>query len=375
MLHFARVEYPQDLYVQNMATKGYFIITDISGYTEYLTESELDHAHEILQSLFDAQLAHIKFPLVISGFRGDAIFMYTPSTSFINPQSFLETLENLYIVFSDTLQQMQINTTCTCRACRNMSKLDLKMCIHFGEYLVQKLGDREELLGADVIVPHRMLKNKVIEETGIKSYALFSEAAARELRLHELCQPLTPHHETYEHLGEVNMLVHDLRAAWEREQARKNHLVDAETAWIKIELDIPYPPSVVWDYLTNPELEGSTLGLEYVQRDDDLGGRMREGSKFHCAHKSGDFYNKVVDWKPFDHYTVHQSGIAGLDYYRMIRLTRTETGTRFECYVSQPSTDAPPGFREQLQFLASEGYKNLSSAIAAGIANGKLTVA
>ena len=46
-----------------MANKGYFIITDISGYTEYLTESELDHAHEILQSLFDAQLKQIKFPL------------------------------------------------------------------------------------------------------------------------------------------------------------------------------------------------------------------------------------------------------------------------------------------------------------------------
>ena len=34
-----------------MATKGYFIITDISGYTEYLTKSELEHAHETLQSL------------------------------------------------------------------------------------------------------------------------------------------------------------------------------------------------------------------------------------------------------------------------------------------------------------------------------------
>jgi hypothetical protein len=53
-----------------MANKGFFIITDISGYTEYLTESELDHAHEILQSLFEAQLKHIKFPLKISGFRG-----------------------------------------------------------------------------------------------------------------------------------------------------------------------------------------------------------------------------------------------------------------------------------------------------------------
>jgi hypothetical protein len=63
----------------------------------------------------------------------------------------VETLANQYIVFSDTLQQMQFNTTCTCRACQNMKLLDLKMCVHYGEYLIQKLGDREELLGADVI--------------------------------------------------------------------------------------------------------------------------------------------------------------------------------------------------------------------------------
>lgn len=41
-----------------MANNAYFIITDISGYTEHLTESELEHAHEILQSLFDARMKH-----------------------------------------------------------------------------------------------------------------------------------------------------------------------------------------------------------------------------------------------------------------------------------------------------------------------------
>ena len=56
-----------------MAKKGYFILTDISGYTEFLTRSELDHAQDALQNLFDVQLAHIKHPFVISGFRGDAI--------------------------------------------------------------------------------------------------------------------------------------------------------------------------------------------------------------------------------------------------------------------------------------------------------------
>jgi len=32
-----------------MANKGYFIITDISGYTEHLTKSELEHAYATLQ--------------------------------------------------------------------------------------------------------------------------------------------------------------------------------------------------------------------------------------------------------------------------------------------------------------------------------------
>jgi hypothetical protein len=355
-----------------MASKGYFILTDISGYTEFLTKSELDHAHATLQSLFDVQLEHIKFPLKISGFRGDAIFMYTPEACFVNPQSFLETLENLYIVFAGTLRQMQINTTCPCRACRNMSKLDLKMCIHYGEYLVQDLGGREELLGADVIVPHRMLKNTVIEKTGVKAYALFSEAAAEMLRLEELSQPLIPHAETYEHLGELKMLVYDLHAALEREEAQNSVLVDPATAWIKLELDIPFPPSLIWDYITTPELEGPVLGLNYVERVDELGGRTRPGARFHCAHSSGDFFNDVVDWKPFHYYTVHQN-VAGLQYYRMICLDYDGAITKFRFYVSQPDQAAPEGFREFLESAAKAGYERIPSLLQAEVQNGKIS--
>src|SRR5215216_230112 len=216
-----------------MANKGYFVITDISGYTEYLTGSELDHANEILQSLFDAQLKAVNHPFLISGFRGDAIFMYVPETNFVQSQSFLEALENFYIVFAETLQQMQYNTTCTCRACKNMSMLDLKMCTHYGDYLVQKLGDREELLGADVIVPHRMLKNHVIEKTGIHSYALFSDVAAQKLNLLEYCEHVVPHSEIYEHIGEVAMCGHDLRPVWEREQQKRRKFVGVDEAWVQ----------------------------------------------------------------------------------------------------------------------------------------------
>jgi hypothetical protein len=357
-----------------MAHKGYFIITDISGYTEYLTGSELDHANEILQSLFDAQLKAVKHPFLLSGFRGDAIFMYVPETNFIQSQSFLEALENFYIVFADTLRQMQYNTTCTCRACKNMSVLDLKMCIHYGEYLIQKLGDREELLGADVIVPHRMLKNHVIEQTGIQSYALFSDVAARQLNLQEYCDTLVPHAETYEHLGEVPMCVHDLRPVWEREQAKRRTFVGAEEAWIKYEADLPFPPPLVWEYLTNPVLEAGFLGYDFAERSDQLGGRVREEAQFHCAHGDLHIDNKILDWKPFEYYTVQQSVRNLVEYLHTRRLVPIHGGSRLCVYASKPEANVSEGLRGYIQAEYNRGFGNLEAFIEQDVAGGKVTV-
>jgi hypothetical protein len=356
-----------------MANKGFFIITDISGYTEYLTESELDHAHEILQSLFDAQLKHIKFPLKISGFRGDAIFMYTPELCFVNPQTFLETLENLYVVFLETLQQMQFNTTCPCRACRNIHKLDLKMCIHYGEYIVQKLGDREELLGADVIVPHRMLKNHVTDQTGVKAYALFSQAAEDALHLSELSQPLIPHTESYEHLGEVNMQIFDLAPVWKSAQEQKRNFVSKEDAWISLEVDLPYPPVLVWEHLTKPDFEAGFLGYDYAERTDTLGGRVREGAGFHCAHGDLHVYSNVLDWKPFEYYTLKQSAL-GISYICTRHLTPVENGTHLGVYLTKPPENSSDEVRQMLQSAVDQGYAGLRPYIEKNINAGKITV-
>jgi len=354
-----------------MANKGYFVITDISGYTEYLTGSELDHANEILQSLFDAQLNAVKHPFQISGFRGDAIFMYVPETNFVQPQSFLEALENFYIVFMDTLQQMQYNTTCTCRACKNMSMLDLKMCTHYGEYLVQKLGDREELLGADVIVPHRMLKNHVIEKTHIKSYSLFSDVAAQKLNLLEYCAKLVPHSETYEHIGEVPMCVHDLHEVWEAYRAKNRQYVATDEAWVKYEVELPYPAALIWEFLTKPDLEAGFLGYDYGERTDE-GGRVGEGSGFHCAHGDLHVYSKILDWKPFEYYTMEQSAL-GLSYVSTRRLVPVEQGTGVGIYLSAPRENASDEVRTILQGAMNAGYAGLGSYIEKNVSSGKIT--
>lgn len=56
-----------------MIQEGFFLITpDISGYSVYLHESELDHARDSLTDLLSILVEHSKSPLVISKLEEDA---------------------------------------------------------------------------------------------------------------------------------------------------------------------------------------------------------------------------------------------------------------------------------------------------------------
>ena len=209
-------------------------------------------------------------------------------------------------------------------------------------------------MGADVIVPHRMLKNHVIERTGIQSYALFSEAAAEAANLYQLAYPLVPHSEVYEHIGEVDMQVLDLRVVWEREQEKHRFVLSPEDAWLTFEWDTPHPLSAVWEYLTTPRLEQQWAGYDRVERTDSLGGRMRAESTYHCAHGDLHFFNKILDWKPFEYISLEQtiSIVPGAKLIETRRVQESATGTKIIFIVRKPDN---PVTEEQKQFLL-EGF-------------------
>ena len=57
-----------------MIDKGYLILVDITGYTQFLNESELEHAQEIITSLINAILKPIQPPIILHRIEGDAVF-------------------------------------------------------------------------------------------------------------------------------------------------------------------------------------------------------------------------------------------------------------------------------------------------------------
>ena len=148
--------------------EGYLLIVDITGYTRYLSESELEHAQETMTALL---VENTRPPLVISRLAGDAIISYGLREGFFQGQTFIEILEDTYITFRKAIDRLVLNNTCGCNACANISSLDLKFFIHYGTFGFQRISDFDELVGNDINLLHRLLKNSVTEETGFQAYA------------------------------------------------------------------------------------------------------------------------------------------------------------------------------------------------------------
>ncbi len=77
----------------------------------------------------------------------------------------LDTIERCYFGFRRRRRDVRQATSCECNACSRIPDLDLKFVVHHGEAILQKVAGRQELLGSDVIVVHRLLKNEVVERT------------------------------------------------------------------------------------------------------------------------------------------------------------------------------------------------------------------
>ena len=317
---------------------GYFFIADISGYTRFLTSSELDHATEILDALFDSVLYNVKVPITIVKAEGDAICFYIEKDSLVQTQSLIEAMEQTYFNFRRRLELMFINSNCKCNACANMMELDLKIFLHYGEYLVQQIGGKTDLQGAQVILIHRLMKNRVKEATGCKGYGLLTEAAVSAMGLDGLTKNMIEHFESYEHYGDVRVFIHDLGKAWELERERQHQFVSAENCFAKAEISLHVPASVAWPYVLESGYVKRYFTLTtFIRKDTDVNARIDIGSAFHCQHELTDIDYVIVDLEPPDYLTSKARNISiGLYYLCTIRIIDAPDGSTFQILFGKP---------------------------------------
>ena len=195
------------------------VLADISGYTSYLAGVELDHAQDILADLTDAVVRALRPTFRLAKLEGDAAFAYVV-TDVIDGSILQDTIEHCYIAFRRRLRDIGQASQCDCNACTYIPRLDLKFVVHHGLIARQRMAGREELVGRDVIVVHRLLKNDVQAALGIGAYALYTDDCVRMMGLADPAGAgLVEHRETYDFVGEVSGWVRDLEAVWQEAEA------------------------------------------------------------------------------------------------------------------------------------------------------------
>ena len=143
-----------------MENKGLLFIPDISGFTRFVTETEIGHSRLIIQELLELLINNNEIGLEVSEVEGDAILFYkfgeAPSLESIYKQ-----VEKMFCAFHRNLIIYDNRRYCQCQPCVSATGLTLKVITHFGEFTGYNVKNFSKLIGKDVIVAHQLLKNDI----------------------------------------------------------------------------------------------------------------------------------------------------------------------------------------------------------------------
>ena len=328
-----------------------FLIADISGYTGYLADVELDHAQDILADLIGAVVTALRPNFRLAKLEGDAAFTFA-TVEKVDGSMLLDTIERCYFGFRRRRRDVRQATSCECNACVRIPDLDLKFVVHHGPAIVQKVAGRQELLGSDVIVAHRLLKNDVVEQLGMSAYALISQRCIDASDIDPAALGMRPHTETYDRIGDVPAWAHDLERRWQEEEARARVFVRPEESTLTVSVPTTVPPQLAWEFLTRPgqRMTWQPWVTEVAIRRA-TGGRRGVGSANHCRHGADAVIEEILDWRPYDYVTdrtILDTPTGPVKVLHTIELEPVSSGTVIHLRFAAPKTRREMALMEQI---------------------------
>ncbi len=145
-----------------MDNRGLLFIPDISGFTRFVSQTEIEHSRMIIQELLEVLINANDTGLEVSEIEGDAILFYkfgdNPGLSTLYKQ-----VEKMFCAFHQQLIAYDQHRFCQCKACVASADLSLKVISHYGEFAGYTVKNFNKLIGKDVIVAHQLLKNDIAQ--------------------------------------------------------------------------------------------------------------------------------------------------------------------------------------------------------------------
>ena len=143
-----------------MESQALIFIPDISGYTKFVTETETKHSKHIITELLEVIINANTLKLQISEIEGDAVLFYRKGDAPKLAELILQA-KKMFLAFHTQLKIIQRDNVCQCGACRSAVELTLKFITHFGILDEISVQNFSKIMGGDVILAHRLLKNTI----------------------------------------------------------------------------------------------------------------------------------------------------------------------------------------------------------------------
>lgn len=278
-----------------MATEGTFVLADIGGYTKFLTGVGIEHGKETIQHLLNCLINRAGKRWKVANVMGDCVFFYSETPA--QPADCFYLLRGLHEEFQDAQLEIASGSTCRCGACDRTEDLSLKFVVHAGEFEVQNIGGRKELIGQDIIVATRLLKNSVpVREDAISTPAAAGLAEAAGATAHAGRDEL-------ESLGPMEYSYIDLGPVRDAYQKTKAFHLSPEQSGLTVVGEIDAPASVVWEAVSKLEKrriwQVTISKMEHIQGEPDSVGEVHS-----CVHGNKKLVHITI---AIDHESMQQT--------------------------------------------------------------------
>ncbi len=183
---------------------SFFCVPDISGFTRFIATADINFSKNFIPALLSKLISANILKMDVAEIEGDAIFFYRtgrlPSIKMVAKQCDL-----FYKNFYGYIERIRMTDPDNYTKYFSSGNIGLKIIIHYGKISKTKIKGHIKLIGEDVIVAHRLLKNNVVED----EYILLSENYLKKTIKHNLpaifsAIEIKKGVEEYEHIGKIH---------------------------------------------------------------------------------------------------------------------------------------------------------------------------
>lgn len=189
---------------KNGLEPAFFCVPDITGFTKFIATADINFTKNLIPALLRKLIDTNILKMKIGEIEGDAIFFYKtgrlPAVGKVAEQC-----KVIYQTFTDFVSSVEQSDPDNYNLFLADSQLGLKIIIHYGHISTANIKGRIKLLGTDVIIAHKLLKNAIVDY----NYILLTDKYLSKIKDRQNLEQwfhwekLRTGMEVYEFMGEV----------------------------------------------------------------------------------------------------------------------------------------------------------------------------